>query len=355
MGGAAYSAIMAIGLGVLVGIALFVPFVAISYRRRGGLTLGRALLWAAALVYFLAIWTYTLLPLPQSDDYRCAPAVLSLGPFVQDISDAIARGHPLTDFALLQIVFNVLLFLPLGFFLRVLGRRGVVVALIVGAATSLLIETTQLTGVWGLFPCAYRMFDVGDLLTNTTGAVLGSLLALAVPRRLRDADVTDLADAPRPLTRPRRLLAMLCDVLAAGLLSMAVGISVQVWLEFVVDDRDAVLDGSLSGTATTIVPIVVWAVHVLTPGRPGGDLAVERRYRGGPLPQALARPLRFLGGIGGYLLLGLLPWSWLQLLFVVFALVMTLRTPGGTGLPGWLSRQTLTDARDRSGAEVGAR
>ena len=64
MGNEVYSAAVAIGLGVLVGTALFVPIVAVSYRRRGRLTLGRSLLWAAALVSFLAIWTYTLLPLP---------------------------------------------------------------------------------------------------------------------------------------------------------------------------------------------------------------------------------------------------------------------------------------------------
>ncbi|ALJ22210.1 VanZ family protein [Microbacterium sp. No. 7] len=341
---AVFSAAVAILFGAVIGVALFVPFVAISYRRRGGLTLGRGLVWAAALVYFIAIWTYTLLPLPQSEDYRCAPAVLSFEPFVQDIADAIGRGHPLTDFALLQIVFNVLLFLPLGFFLRVLARRGVLVAFVVGALTSLLIETTQLTGVWGLFPCAYRMFDVGDLLTNTTGAVVGSLLALLVPRRWRDAEVTD-AGVPRPLTKPRRLLAMLCDALAAGLLSFAVGIAVQVWLEYGAGDHAAVLDGSAASTASTLVPIVVWAVLVLATGRTVGDIAVELRYRGGPLPALVARPLRFLGGIGGYLLLGATPWPWTQPLFALVALVAAASTAGGAGLPAWLSRQRLTDAR----------
>lgn len=34
MGNEVYSAGVAIGLGVLVGTALFVPFVAVSYRRR---------------------------------------------------------------------------------------------------------------------------------------------------------------------------------------------------------------------------------------------------------------------------------------------------------------------------------
>ncbi|WP_336627067.1 MULTISPECIES: VanZ family protein [unclassified Microbacterium] len=163
MGNEAYSAAVAIGLGVLVGTALFVPFVALSYRRRGRLTLGRSLLWAAALVYFLAL--------------------------------------------------NVLLFLPLGFFLRVLGGRGILVALLVGFGVSLVVETTQLTGVWGLYPCAYRVFDVDDLLTNTVGAVLGSLLALVVPRRMRGPAVVDGAARARPVTRRRRLLGMVCDVL----------------------------------------------------------------------------------------------------------------------------------------------
>ena len=35
-----------------------------------------------------------------------------------------------------------------------------------------------------------------------------------------------------------------------------------------------------------------------------GDIAVELRYRGGALPQLLARPLRFVGGIGGIVFVG---------------------------------------------------
>lgn len=48
-------AVIAIGLGVVASILLAVPFVAISYRRRGGLTAGRVLAWSAALVYFWAL------------------------------------------------------------------------------------------------------------------------------------------------------------------------------------------------------------------------------------------------------------------------------------------------------------
>ena len=43
----------------------------------------------------------------------------------------------------------------------------------IGFLASLLIEVTQLTGIFGLYPCAYRFFEVDDLITNTTGTLLG--------------------------------------------------------------------------------------------------------------------------------------------------------------------------------------
>lgn len=48
--------------------------------------------------------------------------------------------------------------------------------LLAGAAVSLLTETAQLTGIFGLYPCSYRLFDVDDLLLNTGGAGLGFAL-----------------------------------------------------------------------------------------------------------------------------------------------------------------------------------
>lgn len=353
VGNEVYSGAVAIGLGVLVGVALFVPFVALSYRRRGGLTFGRFLVWAAALVYFLAIWTYTLLPLPDGTDYVCAGVNLDLTAFLDDLRAA----RSVTDFAVLQLALNVLLFVPLGFFLRVLGGRGIVVALVVGFGVSLVIETTQLTGVWGLFPCAYRVFDVDDLLTNTVGALLGSVLGLLVPREYRGAAQAVDAGVPRPVTRGRRLLAMVCDLLASALVGLAAGVAVQVWLQYVVRDRAAVVAGDAASLTTAVVPLAVWAIATLATGRTPGDVTVELRFTGGPLPRPLARTLRFLGGIGGYLLLGLMTlwppmagWGWLSFVFAVVSLILVFTTSRGRGLPGILSGQEVIDARERAGA-----
>lgn len=349
MTGQIFPAVVAVLFGAVVGLLLFVPIVAISYRRRGRLTFGRLGFWAASLVYFMALWTYTLLPLPASDDYRCAGAVLSLGPTVDDVVGAFADGAALTDVRLLQVVFNVLLFVPLGFLLRVVTRRGVLVALSAGLGLSLLIELTQLTGVWGLYPCGYRLFDVGDLTTNTLGAVIGSVAGLLVPTRLRGLGRAADAGAPRPVTRERRLLAAVCDLLGATIVGGAAGTVVQLFLQFALRREDLVADAAIADIAAGWTPILLWSTVVLATGRTIGDLAVELRYEGGRQPEWVARLLRFVGGIGGYLLLGLSfgDGGALAGLFALVSFVLVFTTRSGRGLPGLVTGRHLIDARAR--------
>lgn len=339
--------VLAIVLGAIAGVILFVPFVALSYRRRGRLTAGRAMLWAAALVYFLAIWTYTFLPVPATSDYRCAGVNLDVWAFVGDLRQVWAQpANPFLDPITLQLALNVLLFLPLGFFLRVFFGRGIVVALAVGLGLSLVIETTQLTGVWGLFPCAYRVFDVDDLLTNTTGALLGSLAAFLVPRRHRTGQAPADADIPRPITRRRRALGAFCDLLSAGLVLVGATIVVQLALQLLGRD-DLVDDGTVAAYAATGTVLVVWLVMVLVTGRTIGDNTVDLHYTGGPLPVPLARLLRYAGGVGGLYLFDLLPdpWSGFGALFLIAAVVLVVTTKDGRGLPGLLSGQRVEDTR----------
>src|SRR5690625_4343329 len=84
--------VLAIVLGVFAGLVLFVPFVWLSYRRHGGLSGRKLVLWAAALVYFLAIWTYTLLPLPDPNAMQCAGTNLNPALFLTEIREAITQS-----------------------------------------------------------------------------------------------------------------------------------------------------------------------------------------------------------------------------------------------------------------------
>ncbi|WP_243228963.1 VanZ family protein [Microbacterium sp. CIAB417] len=365
MPGTTASAIVAILLGVVVGFVLFVPFVSLSYRRRGHLSPGRLLVWASALVYFWAIWTYTLLPLPSGRRIEvCAGRELdplALLREVRDLRPLLGQGTALlADPTFLQIALNVVLFIPLGFFLRVLGGRGIVVALLAGFGVSLVIETTQLTGVWGIYSCAYRVFDDGDLMTNTAGAAIGSVLALMVPRRLRGLAVAPDAGRPRPVTRARRLLAMACDGIAFLLVSASVDVMVTAarvilaggW-ELSAMRRVAVpvVEGAGASGAGTLVAAAIWLVVILATGRSPGDSAVQLQYRGGPVPHPLARLLRWLAGIAGIAVLGLV-WGLLTPILAFVSVFMVLITRSGRGLPGLVSAQELTDARADAGASV---
>lgn len=351
--------VLAIVVGMLAGVALFVPFVSISYRRQGRLSVTRLLMWFAALVYFWAVWAYTLLPMPDPDAIHCVGMITDPMEMVRDVQKAIAApGSTLTHPALLQLAFNVLLFVPLGFFVRVLFGRGIVTALLVGLGLSLFIETTQLTGVWGIYPCAYRFFDVGDLITNTSGALLGAVFGLVVPRARRG--LTKAADAmqPRPVTRGRRALAMLCDGLGFLFASATVSIAAQLFIDLVLHDRATMREGSVAELAGTGGAAVVWLAVTLITGQSVGDAAVQLRYAGSPRPLIAARLLRWLGGVAGLSTIGLFGgvFDALSGLLLLVACVLFFVTPLGRGLPGILSGQQLVDAREaRSIQDASAR
>lgn len=49
-------------------------------------------------------------------------------------------------------------------------------AALFGVFLTLGVELTQLTGTWGIYPCAYRQFNIDDLLMNALGVMSGSAL-----------------------------------------------------------------------------------------------------------------------------------------------------------------------------------
>ncbi|GAA3586316.1 hypothetical protein GCM10022198_07080 [Klugiella xanthotipulae] len=340
--------VLAILFGSMLAVVLLVPFIAISYRRRGVLGFWWLTGWFALVIYVLALWTYTLLPLPSTNGYHCSS--IQTVPFAS--LDDIATyphgslGDLIRNPAILQLGFNVALFIPLGFMLRSMFHRGVVVATVGGFLASLFIEITQATGVWGIFPCAYRLFDVDDLITNTMGALLGSLVAMLVVRRR--GGVRLRVEDPRPVTAGRRLLGMVCDLLVVTLVGFAVNIVWRAWELYVVDIPIGQLDPRVDTLLLGAVPAALQLVVILATGATIGEHAVMLRGRTGPLPAIIARPLRWGFGIGGYLILTSFEFPGSTLLvgvFVVVTIVSVWAMPSRRGLAAFVSGMTVEDAR----------
>lgn len=344
------NALLAVLAGSGVAVLLVTPVAAVLYRRRGGMGLGSLLTLLAGAVYGVALWTYTLLPVPERDEIRCAGT--QLVPFAtwDDIAErgVGSVGELLGNAAFLQVAFNVALFVPFGFFVRRILRRGFVVAGVLAACTSLLIETTQYTGVWGLYDCAYRVLDVDDLLTNTTGAVIGSLLsALFVSRRVRQRPLPD------HVTRGRRWMGMVLDALVMTVIAFTVNVAWRAFHLYGAGDEkylDGALESWLAWGAAGLVQLVVvfvagrtvgeWAVAVRTVPRAGGRAS---------LPVLVARLLKWVLGVGAFAALS--AWSGPERVLDVFLLVTFLAAWSGRDHAGLANAAAGLDLRVQKPAE----
>ena len=156
----------------------------------GLLALAYAAVWALRLrrheqryrVWFTLLWLYL-----------CAVACVTLMPFRLPIPGAnplfleeinlepfrdIKRGYL---YARSGVVLNCLMFLPFGFILPCIRRRGPVRVTLASLGLSLFIEGVQLLYCWGGVSNR-RIFDVTDPIMNTAGAAAGyALFRLARP------------------------------------------------------------------------------------------------------------------------------------------------------------------------------
>ncbi|GAA1273579.1 hypothetical protein Psi02_04650 [Planotetraspora silvatica] len=349
--------------GALLAVILFVPFVFLSYRRRGEVGLGAALLAFGLLVYGLALLAYTLFPVPRIDGTWCAANTAMSHPqldplrFLDDIAQDRRtpglRGLPANP-AVQQVVFNVALFVPLGAYIRHYFRRGVVTAVVAGAVVSLLIEVTQFTGNWFLFSCPYRLFDVDDLFANSLGAAIGVMFAPLL-HLVYGRHATLPANVARPLTARRRLLGMLVDLVAVFLLGgvLATGLHLVVrfgHVQMAEHPWGALADSALNPWLPAVLLLALPSLGA--DGATLGQHAVRLRRTRANGTRAGIRivPALLFGGFGYCVLVGLdsfVPAAGGLANLLLLACLLLALPRSHRGLSGLVSGLTVTDSRRR--------
>lgn len=189
------------GLGVFAVILL--PSLWLQRRRFGRVRVPRLAGVAALCVYTMTLAGLTIAP-AYDVALTCrsrSGGALRLDPF-HTVAELLGmhRGgaawwETATSFPVLQMLMNMALFVPLGMILRGVFRRDTTTAVAMAMLLSALIEVTQYTGAWGLYPCGVRIADIEDLLANTVGAWAGALCAplmtrLGVPLFTRESGAT---------------------------------------------------------------------------------------------------------------------------------------------------------------------
>lgn len=350
MQGFSESGVIAILLGVLLLPLLFIPYVAWSFRR-GTTGLGHAAISTAGIFYLMGLWTYTVLPLPEVSTLTCSVHAQWIPlHFVTDIEAHGARI--LLDPAVRQVVLNVIFFIPLGVLLRHLFGWRVSRCIAAGFVTSLVIEVTQLTGIWWIYPCAYRVFDVDDLIANTAGAVIGvalAPLAARIPGQHRRA-----ADQPAPVRSLRRLTGMAVDFVSVAIIGAGIPLLVRVLLYAGgADYRSHTVAIQVMATGAAAL-VLLWVVPAATGGTMGHHLTFLRPVRrDGRAPRPLQWAIRFIAGAGGLfvaLVLADMGVPGMSTLWVAWAVLSAIAVIAldTRGISGYASGLFIVDARDPS-------
>ncbi|SEK41233.1 VanZ family protein [Paenibacillus sp. OK003] len=224
---------------VLIAMFLLVPWLIYGYRKDGFFSWSRFGVSFSFIFYLLAAYCLVILPFPTTRN-TCAQQAAdtvyyNLVPFtfVKDImkETPIIWSQPASYMgmiqgrAFLQVLFNVMLLMPLGVYIRYFWQKRTYwkQAILSGFGLSLFFEITQITGFYGYYDCPYRLFDVDDLLLNTSGTVLGFfaapiLLALFPSRASIQAKSEQLLEENKVYPVPQ-LLALIIDGVVVVFLS----------------------------------------------------------------------------------------------------------------------------------------
>lgn len=307
----------------MASFVLTLPILAYLYHRDGRLRFGSFAGTYLTVLYVLGLGCFTLYPLPSGDagpgiTYGIPPQWAPLN-FVNDIAKDGLR-------AVFQLAFNVVFFVPLGFIAGRLLRLHFVPSVLIGLVVSALIETAQLTGLFGVYPYAYRCCDVDDIAANTLGAALGWLCSwllgrVVPPGKLAEAEPTD---------RPgfvRRCVALWLDLVIVWLAAVVPYGVVALGLEAVgasalqlpgltaAQTVDAVM-GACAVVAFVLVELIIpWTHDGSTPGGAFVRMTFETH------PRTTGYRALFYLARTATLVATLFVWPWLVLPLLLFYLV----------------------------------
>jgi glycopeptide antibiotics resistance protein/uncharacterized RDD family membrane protein YckC len=200
------------------------PYIIMQYRKYGSILPIRVLIVYSFIFYLLCAYFLVVLPLPPIEEVASyTKPIMQLIPFASlkeftmnsslIWNDSATYLTALNEPSLYLIVFNILLTVPFGIYLRYYFQCSWKKTLLLTFLLTLSFECLQLSALFGYYPRPYRLFDVDDLITNTLGGMLGYAITpvfahFLVSRSRMDEKAYDRGRSVSPL---RRVLAFFFD------------------------------------------------------------------------------------------------------------------------------------------------
>ncbi|MCF0111550.1 MAG: VanZ family protein [Erysipelotrichaceae bacterium] len=214
----------------VIAFLFTLPYLLYNYRKFGSVLSLKVLIVYSFILYLLTCYFLVILPLPSLEEVlaNTSPKV-QLMPF-RFLRDILKGSRfVISDFrtyktlfnrAFIVTAFNVVLTIPFGMYLRYYFNCSLKKTLIASFFLSLFFEITQLTGLYGIYPKPYRLFDVDDLFTNTLGGVIGYLLITPIVKLLPSKKQLD--EQSYILSRKVSCIRKACGILTDALVILVV-------------------------------------------------------------------------------------------------------------------------------------
>lgn len=248
--------VTAISMFPMIVCLMTVPFLVWNYRKYNGLSVMRATVIFSFVFYMMCAFFLTLLPLPTIQEVlkrdpvpfnhhlfnNIQYALENAGFVLSDKSTWFLTSNwktLLTSAMLFQIVANIVMQMPLGFYLKYYFRVSWKKAMGIGFLVSMFFEMTQLSGVWGIYPYAFRCPDVDDLMNNTLGCMIGFWMAPILMRFLPSVEDMDEIAAKRGerLGIIRAFSAFSVDWIVCNIINLIVNyVSAHYFTKFIYSD-----------------------------------------------------------------------------------------------------------------------
>lgn len=287
----AYEAPIKTAIVVFPFLAFAISFVFIiyDYRKYGIFLFRRAVILYSFVFYLLCAYFLVILPLPPREEVaNYTSQIIELRPFYSVVrfldetklvvGDSSTYLPALRQGVVLEPVFNILMLLPFGIYLRYYFKLPFRKVVLFGFLLSLFFELTQLSGLYFIYPRPYRLADVNDLMNNTLGAVIGyavtPVFTFLLPTR---ADIDEAAYRKgQDVTIFRRLAAFMIDWVLIWFASFVIEIPLRLIPQYRAwDDQVHVFDSRWLFFLTVF--LVFMLIPTLTNGQTLGKKAVKIR------------------------------------------------------------------------------
>lgn len=207
----------------IIAFIFTIPFILHNYHKYGSINPLRTLIIYSFILYMITVYFLVILPLPNRSDVVPRDDLVRLIPFgfIDDfiretslvLRDPSTYVKSLSEPCFYTVIFNLFMTVPFGMYLRYYFKCNFKKTIILSFLLSLFFEVTQLTGLYFIYPCAYRVFDVDDLIINTLGGIIGygimGLVNKYLPTR-EDID-EDSIEAGENVSGLRRITLFMLD------------------------------------------------------------------------------------------------------------------------------------------------